>query len=212
MSSSHVIFIGAPGSGKGTQSSKLVKEFSFKHISTGNLLREEMSKKSEIGLKAQDFMAKGLLVPDSIVGELLTNLDLDNGSYIFDGYPRNIAQAEFLADKVLGSRDYKVIYFELKVDELVDRLAVRRICENCGEIYNLIHKPLKQEGICDVCGSTKIIHRKDDTAEVIKDRMQIFASETQAVLDYFEGKKKLVKINALGSIEDIFEQIKQVIK
>lgn len=205
---SHLILIGAPGSGKGTQASKLVTEKSFKHISTGDLLRSEISKQSELGLEVKKVMDDGKLVSDDLVIRLLqANVNLKESSYIFDGYPRNISQAETLDREVLKGSPSIAVYFEINTSKLVERLTNRRTCKNCGAIYNLISKKPKITGVCDQCGSSDLVQRADDKEEVIKNRLQVFKETIDPVIKYYQDMDRLIKVDAEASVDEIFIKI-----
>jgi adenylate kinase len=204
----HLIFIGAPGSGKGTQAAKLVSENGLKHISTGDLLRSEIAKDSDLGKKVKSVLDSGELVSDDLVISLiLANTDLDKNSYIFDGYPRNLAQAQTLDKDVLKGRASVAVYYEIDLAKLVLRLTNRRTCKDCGTIYNLLTQAPKKDGVCDKCGSTNMVHRDDDKEDVIKKRMSVFSENTQPVLDYYKSTNRLMTVNAENSIELLYEQI-----
>lgn len=208
----HLILIGAPGAGKGTQADRLVEKHGFKHISTGNLLRAEISKGSELGNSVKELLAQGKLVSDDIVADLiLANVDLENEAYIFDGFPRTRHQAEILEEKILKGRKVKAIYFNVQTDQLVDRLTNRRTCGECGEIFNLITKPLNSDGTCTQCHSDNIVQRKDDTEEVIRDRMQVFSKEISPILEYYKGKGCLKEIDGSLGMEEIYKEVVQEI-
>lgn len=201
----HLILIGAPGSGKGTQAGRLVSDKGLKHISTGDLLRAEIAKGSELGKKVKSVLDAGDLVSDDLVIELLqANTDLDKFQYIFDGYPRNLTQAQTLDRQVLKDRPSLAVYFEIDLNKLVLRLTNRRTCKDCGEIYNLISQAPKKAGVCDKCGSTNLVHRDDDKEEVIKKRMDVFSQNTQPILDYYKSTNRLMTVNAENSIEQLF--------
>lgn len=205
---SHLIFIGAPGSGKGTQASKLVAEKGFKHISTGDLLRSEIAKQSSLGLEVKKVMDEGKLVSDDLVIRLLqANINLSEKQYIFDGYPRNLAQAQTLDKEVLKGAPSVAVYFEIDMGKLVERLTNRRTCKNCGAIYNLISKKPKVMGVCDQCGSTDLVQRADDKEEVITNRLKVFKETVDPVLKYYQDLGRLMKVNAESSVDEIFEQI-----
>lgn len=205
---SHLIFIGAPGSGKGTQASKLVTEKSFQHVSTGDLLRSEIGKGSALGLEVKKVMDEGKLVSDDLVIRLLqANIDLVGGQYIFDGYPRNLAQAQTLDKEVLKGVPSLAVYFEIDMNKLVARLTNRRTCKNCGAIYNLISQKPKIEGVCDKCGSTNLVQRADDKEEVIANRLQVFQDTIAPVLKYYQDLGRLMKVNAEQGVSEIFNQI-----
>lgn len=206
----HLVFIGAPGSGKGTQAGRLVTEKGCKHISTGDLLRAEIAKGSELGQKVKAVLDAGALVSDDLVIKLIhANADLDKNSYIFDGYPRNLAQAQTLDREVLKGRKSLAVYFEIDLPKLIQRLTNRRTCKDCGAIYNLITQAPQKVGVCDRCNGTNLVHRDDDKEEVIKKRMDVFSQNTQPVLDYYRAAQRLMTVNAENSIEQLYEQISQ---
>jgi adenylate kinase len=205
---SHLIFIGAPGSGKGTQATKFVAERAFKHISTGDLLRYEIAKKSDLGVEVKKVMDEGRLVSDELVIRLLqANIDLAASQYIFDGYPRNIVQAETLDKEVLRGAPSVAVYFDINMSRLVERLTNRRTCKDCGAIYNLISKKPKIMGKCDQCGSTGLIQRADDKEDVITNRLKVFEDTVSPVLKYYQDLGRLIKVDAEKSPEDIFELV-----
>lgn len=208
MSKSHLIFIGAPGSGKGTQANKLVRDRQFKHISTGDLLRAEIAKQSPLGLEVKKVMDEGALVSDDLVIRLLqANVNLTADQYIFDGYPRNLAQAQTLDREVLKSSPSLAVYFEIDMNKLVERLTNRRTCKDCGAIYNLVSKKPKVMGKCDQCGSTNLVQRADDKEDVIKNRLQVFQDTISPVLEYYQDLGRLMKVDAEMSVDEIFNQI-----
>lgn len=205
---SHLIFIGAPGSGKGTQASKLVAEKGFKHISTGDLLRSEIAKGSALGQEVKKVLDAGQLVADDLVIRLLqANINLQQSQYIFDGYPRNLAQAQTLDKEVLKGAPSIAVYFEINMGKLVERLTNRRTCKNCGAIYNLLSKKPKVTGVCDVCGSTDLVQRADDKEEVITNRLQVFKDTVDPVLKYYQDLGRLMKVDAEAAVDDIYNQI-----
>ncbi len=205
---SHLIFIGAPGSGKGTQATRFVADKNFKHVSTGDLLRAEIAKKSDLGLEVKKVMDAGQLVSDELVIRLLqANIDLKTSQYIFDGYPRNIAQSKTLDAEVLKDSNSVAIYFDIDISRLVQRLTNRRTCKDCGAIYNLISKMPKIEGKCDQCGSTNLIQRADDKEEVIENRLKVFQETITPVLNYYQDLGRLIKVNAEESPDAIFNKI-----
>jgi adenylate kinase len=205
---SHLIFIGAPGSGKGTQASRLVSQRGFKHISTGDLLRSEISKQSPLGLEVKKVMDEGKLVSDDLVIRLLqANINLNQSQYIFDGYPRNLAQAQTLDDEVLKGSPSLAVYFDLDMTKLIARLTNRRTCKGCGAIYNLISKMPKVMGVCDMCGGDDLVQRADDREEVITNRLKVFKDTVDPVIKYYQDHGRLMKVDAEGSIDGIFNQI-----
>lgn len=193
----HLIILGAPGSGKGTQAAKLVEK-GYKHISTGDLLRAEIAKGSELGQKVSGIISRGDLVDDSTVMALLkANCDVDRVSYIFDGFPRNFAQAEMLEAELLQGRKTLAVYFNIDLGILTDRVVNRRTCGNCGEIYNLTSKPPRVSNVCDKCGSVDSLkQRKDDTVDVVSNRLKIFADTVDPMLKFYKSKGALVELDA----------------
>lgn len=205
---SHLIFIGAPGSGKGTQAAKLTGQMGLKHISTGDLLRAEIAKKSPLGLEVKQVMDEGKLVSDDLVIRLLqANIDLAKSQYIFDGYPRNLVQAQTLDKEVLKGAPSTAVYFEINTGKLIARLTNRRTCKDCGAIYNLLTKKPKVEGLCDVCGSTNLVQRADDKEEVIANRLKVFEETVSPVLKYYQDQGRLMRVDAEKSENEIFEKI-----
>jgi adenylate kinase len=204
----HLILLGAPGSGKGTQSARLVKDKGFVHVSTGDLLRKEIASKTDLGNEVKKVMDEGKLVSDELVVRLLkSNINLESRNYIFDGYPRNIAQAKTLDDKVLNGIKSIAVYFDINTEKLVSRLSNRRTCQTCSEIYNLLTKAPKIMGVCDKCGSKNLVQRADDKEEVIQNRLSVFAETINPVLDYYQDQNRLVRVDADLSEEEIFRQI-----
>jgi adenylate kinase len=204
----HLILLGAPGSGKGTQAIRLVNQRAFKHVSTGDLLRSEIAKKSPLGLEVKQVMDAGLLVSDDLVIRLLqANIDLAGTQYIFDGYPRNLAQARTLDEKVLNKSESFAVYFDINLGRLVERLTNRRTCKDCGAIYNLVSKKPKVMGVCDQCGGENLIQRADDKEDVIKNRLQVFQDTINPVLGYYQDLGRLITVDAEMSEDEIFNQI-----
>ncbi len=206
-----LILLGAPGAGKGTQAAHLVSKLGYDHISTGDLLRNEVAEKTDLGLKVKVTMDAGNLVSDEIVLALLKkNCDLENKTYIFDGFPRNIEQAKALDSDVLKGVKVKAIYFEMNLDTLVERISNRRVAPVSGEIYNLTSKPPKVGGICDVSGE-KLIQRKDDTEETVKNRMSIFQASNQPVIDFYEEQNVLIRLDASENSDLVYKKLAEVI-
>ena len=206
----NLIFLGAPGSGKGTQSAVL-KEQGYSHVSTGDLLRSEIASGSELGKRVKGVMDAGQLVSDDLVVELLkANLDLENKKYIFDGYPRNIAQAKTL-NGIIDGHDYLAVYFKLDTDMLVERITNRRTTKDGKHIYNLKTNPPKVPGICDVTGE-ELIQRPDDTEEVVRNRMKVFEDNMMEVIRLYSDLRKLVEINADQDVEDVTRDLTSKIK
>ncbi|MGB4192180.1 MAG: nucleoside monophosphate kinase [Rickettsiales bacterium] len=194
------LFLGAPGSGKGTQAAVLVKSKGCITVSTGNLLRSCVEQNNEIGKKVKATIAKGFLVSDEIVNALIDDFFLknqdNNSSIILDGYPRSLEQAKAL-DVILSkykTQIDKVLYFEVSEDTIIKRITGRYTCLGCGETYNEFFLSTKVPGICDKCGSKEFNKRDDDSKEVIVNRLKVFYESTAPLLEYY--KDKLVKFNA----------------
>lgn len=207
-----LIFLGAPGSGKGTQAKSLVTKSGFVHLSTGDLLRKEVAKESELGNRITKIIDAGKLVDDSIVLELIKiNCDLSKDSYIFDGYPRNINQAKSLNEVILHDKKYIVLYFDINFDLLLKRLINRRTCRDCSYIYNLLGNSPKKEGVCDNCGG-EVFQRHDDNEEVVNKRINVYKSTIKPILDYYQQKDVLKKIDASLDLETVAQKIDEIIK
>lgn len=206
-----LIFLGAPGSGKGTQAYRLVKEHGLSHVSTGDLLRDEIKKDTPLGQKVKGIIDGGNLVDDLTVLELLqANCDLEAKRYIFDGFPRNAEQSRLLEDHIIQGRPAKAIYFETDLEELTQRIVNRRVAPGSGEIYNLLTKPPKIEGKCDVSGE-ELVHRHDDNEEVVKRRMEVFNESLGPILDFYSTKNQLFKVDASQSSDQVFNAIRNII-
>jgi adenylate kinase len=202
-----LVLIGCPGAGKGTQAKKLSKHYDIAHISTGDLLREQIANKTEIGLKIKDIMDNGGLVSDDIISAMLAErvkADDCKKGYILDGYPRNVSQAEGL-DSIVGQLD-KVVCIDVKDDIIVDRMSGRRGCPNCGAMYHIKYNPPKQDGVCDACGEA-LVQRKDDNEETVKNRLNVYHETTAPVINYYGDKGLLMTVNGVGDIDEIFSQI-----
>lgn len=209
----NLIVLGAPGSGKGTQALKISKEFGYKHLSTGDLLRAEIEKKSELGQRVQSIIAKGDLVSDEIVLELLKlNLQADDRA-LLDGFPRNIQQAKMLDEQLFGNNsDVKAIYFKVDLSVLKERIVNRRTCKSCGEIYNVKTKPFAANGSCLKCGSLDIVQRKDDTEAVVDNRLNVFKDTFEPILNYYKSTARLLEVNAQQEEAAVFNDLKRLIE
>lgn len=207
-----LVLIGSPGAGKGTQAKVLSKHFDIAHISTGDLLREEINQKTELGLKIIDIMNAGELVSDDIVKELLSNRikkdDCKNG-FILDGYPRNVEQAEGLS-AVVGNID-KVLLISVEDSLIIERMVGRRGCPKCGQMYHIKYNPPKKEDICDECGAS-LVKRKDDEEETVKNRLLVYHTSTAPIIDYYKNKGLLVEVSGVGNIDDISKQLIDVLE
>jgi adenylate kinase len=214
----NIVLMGPPGAGKGTQATRLVEKFGMTQISTGDLLRAAVKAKTPLGLEVASVMAEGKLVSDDQVTRLLReNLEalLAQGkdSFLFDGYPRNEAQAPLL-DELLDSLDVKLDYAVLLLvseKELLRRLGGRRVCKNCGATYHVEFGPPKQEGVCDKCGEAAIYQRPDDNDESIRRRLQIFNDQIEPLVKFYTDKGIMKEVSADGRPDDIFEQLAKML-
>jgi len=203
-----IVIMGPPGSGKGTQAKIISEKYGIPHVSIGDILRDNILRKTELGALVKQYIDRGELVPDDIIIELTLNTLRDllkefNG-YILDGYPRTITQAE-----ALEQTDMKpeiVIDIMLNEEECVKRLTNRRYCPKCGEIYNMILKPPKVDELCDKCGS-KLMMREDDDENVVRRRFKEYYVKTKPVMDYYERLGKLRVIDGSGSVEEVLKRI-----
>jgi len=206
------VFLGAPGSGKGTQAKRLSQGHQFRHFSTGDMLRSAMKAGSDVGKKAKSFVDKGELVPDTIMIELIeaSLQDLSASTrVILDGFPRTVPQAEALDSKVTTSVNLAT-YFKVPESDLIKRLTGRRVCENCGEPYHEESLPPKKAGVCDKCGG-KVVQRKDDGEDVVRRRLQVFNQQNTQLLDYYRAKKKLRELDGNRPIETLQSELIQLL-
>ncbi len=198
----NMIFLGAPGAGKGTQAEVVCKELNIPAISTGNMLREAVKNSTEAGLKAKSFMDAGELVPDEVVIGILKDRisqpDAQNG-FILDGFPRTVEQAEAL-DK-MGVTIDKVIEIAVSDEAITARMSGRRVCEGCGNSYHIKFKPTKVEGICDACGA-KVVQRIDDKPETVQARLKTYHEKTAPLKDYYAKRGKLVTVEGQNEIAE----------
>jgi len=207
----YVVFLGAPGAGKGTQAAEVAKSLKLAHIATGDMFREAQKKGTKLALEAKTYMDKGLLVPDEItikmVLERISVPDCKNG-VIFDGFPRNLAQAQAL-DKAMSGQSKsinKVVYIKVSEEELMNRLGGRWICRQCQTPYHEIASPPKIKGKCDKCGG-ELYQRSDDVPETIKERLKVFFAQTAPLIDYYIKTGKLLEVNGEGAMEEIKQRI-----
>lgn len=208
----NLIFLGPPAAGKGTQAKRVVERFNVVQISTGEIFRENLKNKTELGKKAKGYMDRGDLVPDEVVVEIVADrLSKDDcrGGFLLDGFPRTIPQADALSE-VLAKMERKldgVISLEVPDDELMKRLTGRRICRDCGQEYHIMFKPPKQEGVCDQCGGNDIYQRSDDNEESGRQRLDTFHQQTKPLVDYYAQKDLVKAIDGIGSMDDVFDRI-----
>ncbi len=200
----NLVLLGGPGAGKGTQAEKLVEDGELNHLATGDILREEVEKESDLGLEAKKYMDRGDLVPDELVVDMVEKKLEEAKGYLFDGFPRTIDQADALSEVI--DLDL-VLYIEIDSEEAVRRLSARRVCSDCGRIYNKNFKKPEQEGVCDECGG-ELYQRDDDKPEVIRDRFETFLDETAPLIDYYADKGLLVEIDGEQGPDKVYEEVK----
>lgn len=213
----NILIMGGPGAGKGTMSAKIVEKYNVCHISTGDIFRSEIGNQTELGMMAKSYMDKGLLVPDEVANQMvksyLENLEDKKNGFLLDGYPRTIDQAKAF-DALSEGSDLAidtVIAMELDFSVLSGRITGRRLCRNCGEIYHMVTKPPKQEGVCDNCGG-ELYQRKDDTEESLKVRLDEYSRQTEPVLDFYEKKGFVKHINADQPIEKVWQDVQAALE
>lgn len=209
-------FLGLPGAGKGTQAARLAGEEGIPHISTGDMFREAVREGTPLGRQAKEYMDAGNLVPDEvtigIVEERLSKPDCAGG-FILDGFPRTIPQAEAL-DRILERLRRPLtaaVYMEVPVEELLRRTTGRRICRNCGAMYNIFTHPPKVEGRCDQCGG-ELYQREDDTEEATRRRLEVQAEGLEKLLDYYGKQGKVVKVNGQQSMEEVYGDLREAVR
>lgn len=214
----NIILMGLPGAGKGTQAEKITSEFKIVHISTGDMFREAISQKTELGKTAQEYMDQGQLVPDEvtngIVKERLDQEDVKQRGFMLDGFPRTINQAEALDSIVIdvGTQIDKVVNIEVNPNDLVERLSGRFICRKCGSTYHKIFNPPKVENVCDVCGGHEFYQRDDDKPEVVRNRLAVNIEKNTPLIAYYEKQGKLSNIDGNQPIDEVFKEIKKVLE
>ena len=212
----NLLIIGAPGAGKGTVSDRIINDYELVYVSTGDMLREAVKNGTPVGLQAQGYMNRGELVPDEVIHDIiverLSRDDVDAG-FLFDGYPRTKNQAVDL-DEILKQLDKKVdcvIDLEIDDEDLIKRITGRRLCPDCGEIYNIYYKPSLKEGICDKCGGS-LIQRKDDNPDSLKVRLQEYHKNTQPVIEYYEEMGIVRHVDASKSKDEVYDDVKAILE
>jgi adenylate kinase len=208
-----LILLGPPGSGKGTQAARISRESGVPHISTGELFREHLRQKSPLGERVRGYMDAGQLVPDALVLDMLFDRlaqgDCEKG-FLLDGFPRTLAQAEELTNRLKGD---KVVVVDLGVsdDVILKRMSGRLTCKQCGRVYNRFFSPPKSAEGCDACGG-ELYQRSDDAESIVKDRLAVYHNQTKPLIAYYEAQDKLHHIDGEQSPEIIFEKIVKVVR
>ena len=211
-----LVLLGGPGSGKGTQAEQIVNQFELHHLSTGEIFREHIQAKTELGRLAKTYIDQGQLVPndvtESMVRENLAQVDRQVG-FVLDGFPRNIAQAEALTEILTGLHRYLngVLYINVPDEEIVRRLSNRRVCQNCETPYHLQFKPPKQAGICDACQGA-LYRRDDDNPETIRIRLKTYHAQTAPLTDYYRQRNLLIEIDGQGDVTEVTTRVSNAIQ
>ncbi len=211
-----LIFIGPPGAGKGTQAAKFSDTYKILHLSTGDILRANRKRGTELGLEAQFYMDTGELVPDDLVLKMVAaefeKPDIKNG-FVLDGFPRTAPQASAL-DKFLIQVNYKldhVLVLDVPVEELVARLTARRTCRTCGMSYHLIFNPPKVPGICDFDGG-ELYQRQDDTEATVRNRLGVYERETRPLINYYAEQGLIRRVNGVGTVTEVFQRLQAALE
>ncbi|MBQ0996901.1 adenylate kinase [Streptomyces nigra] len=212
-----IVLVGPPGAGKGTQAAFLANNLSIPHISTGDLFRANISQQTDLGKLAKSYMDAGNLVPDEVtIGmakDRMEQPDAEHG-FLLDGFPRNVSQAEAL-DEMLSAAGMKldaVLDLEVPEDEVVKRIAGRRVCrKDSSHVFHVTYSPPKQEGVCDVCGG-ELYQRDDDSEETVRKRLEVYHTQTEPIIDYYKAQGLVVTISALGKVEDVTARAMQALQ
>ncbi|MFD6167990.1 adenylate kinase [Streptomyces coeruleorubidus] len=212
-----IVLVGPPGAGKGTQAAFLAKNLLIPHISTGDLFRANISQQTELGKLAKSYMDAGNLVPDEVTiamaKDRMEQPDAENG-FLLDGFPRNVSQAEAL-DELLETESMQldaVLDLEVPEDEVVKRIAGRRVCRNeSAHVFHVTYKPPAKEGVCDVCGG-ELYQRDDDSEETVRKRLEVYHTQTEPIIDYYKAQGLVVTISALGKVEDVTTRAMEALK
>lgn len=207
-----LILLGAPGAGKGTQAEVICSQKKIPAISTGNILREALKNGTEMGLRAKSYMESGALVPDEIligiIKDRIKEKDCENG-FILDGFPRTIPQAEALDE--MGADIDVVLDIEVADEDIVTRMSGRRVCEKCGASYHVLYKQPKVEGVCDACAGA-LIQRKDDHPDTVKERLEVYHSQTEPLKEYYSKQGKLRVVHGQDKVEDTTRKVLEALE
>lgn len=206
-----IILLGSPGSGKGTQATRIEKRYNIPHISTGDIFRSNISKQTEIGIEAKKYIDQGLLVPDELTLKIVESRFLEDdckGGFLLDGFPRTLVQAEALDQELgrIGKSLNAVINLTVQDDTIIKRMTGRRVCSSCGENFNLYFNKPQIEGTCDKCGGN-LYTRADDNVETVTNRLKVYKDQTYPLIDFYGKKGLLATINGEQAADDVFNAI-----
>ncbi|MET7610559.1 adenylate kinase [Streptomyces seoulensis] len=212
-----IVLVGPPGAGKGTQAVRLAEKLGVPHISTGDLFRANISRQTELGKLAKSYMDAGNLVPDEVTiamaKDRMEQADAENG-FLLDGFPRNVSQAEAL-DELLQGEGIKldaVLDLEVPEEEVVKRIAGRRICRNdSSHVFHVTYSAPKKEGVCDVCGG-ELYQRDDDSEDTVRKRLEVYHTQTEPIIDYYKAQGLVVTISSLGPVDEITKRALEALK
>ena len=211
-----IILLGPPGAGKGTLAGLLKDTLKILHISTGDLLREEMKDNTKLGQEIKKFVENGQLVPDEVVTKMIkqkvTNAAVLKQGFMLDGYPRTVTQAQDL-DRILSAGQQQIdcaLYLDASLSVVVQRLTGRRVCRACGALFHIENRPSRKPGVCDVCGG-ELYKRSDDNKATIKKRMDVYLESTKPIIDYYKKQKKLVRLNGDDDSEKLWTELKKIL-
>ncbi|AYN39890.1 adenylate kinase [Streptomyces dangxiongensis] len=212
-----IVLVGPPGAGKGTQAVRLAEQLTIPHISTGDLFRANISQQTELGKLAKSYMDAGNLVPDEVTiamaKDRMEQPDAEGG-FLLDGFPRNVSQAQAL-DELLETEEITldaVLDLEVPEEEVVKRIAGRRICRNdSSHVFHVTYSPAKQEGVCDVCGG-ELYQRDDDSEDTVRKRLEVYHTQTEPIIDYYKAQGLVVTISSLGPVDEITQRALEALK
>jgi adenylate kinase len=207
MPSPRILLLGAPGAGKGTQSKRLAEHYDIEHVTTGDALRANKDMETEYGTP-REYMEAGELVPDEVVNEIVAEALADADGFVLDGYPRNLDQAEYLAD--ITDLD-AVLLLDVSRDELVDRLTGRRVCPECGASYHVEFEPPEETGVCDECGGD-LAQREDDQEDTVRERLRVYEENTEPVVEHYRDAGALLEVDGEASPDEVFESVREAVE